>query len=153
MKKAILLISAIMFSVMAYSQATTTRFGATKNSDNTGRVLNYAVITTTDVAQAAIDTVLFVPNAYVTIWRPSANLADSCVVKFSSTTTTYRVGDQFIIMLAKGTGDGRIRLGGSKFIGTTQASTGIAIAANKSAVIKYIWNGAFWVEISRTVQP
>lgn len=152
MKK--LILSLFLFAcILVSAQQTTTRFSASPLGDNTGRVLTYAVITATDVTAATIDTMYFQPNAWETIWRPSANLADSCVIKFSSTTTNYRVGDGFTVYLNKGTGAGRVRFGGSQYISSTVNSTGIAIAANKSAVIRLMWNGTKWFEVYHTVQP
>lgn len=56
MKKlfSILFLLAFTFSVSA--QITAPRFGTTKSQDNTGRVLTYAVVTTTDVTAATLDT-------------------------------------------------------------------------------------------------
>lgn len=146
-----------LFSILALatcltiSAQTTPRFGTTPSRDNTGRTLTYALTTTVDAAAATIDTVNFQPNAFETVWY--ATLSDSCVVKFSSTTTTYRVGDSFTIFLSKGTGNGRIRLGGSKFIGSTAAATGIALPANKKMYVRYRWNGSHWIECERMVEP
>ncbi len=145
------LIAAFVGLGLFASAQSTPRFGTTSSTDNTGRVLTYAYTTTVDVAQATIDTMYFQPTAHETIWK--ATLSDSCVVKLSSTTTSYRVGDIFTVMLAKGTGAGRIRLGGSKAKGSTTTSTGIALAANKRMIVRYMWDGSYWVEISRVVEP
>lgn len=153
MKKYLFSLIALVIVACVPAQ-TTPRYGYTKNSDNTGRVLTYALVTTTDVTSATIDTILFAPNAWETIWRPSANLADSCVIKFSSTATSnYKVGDTFTAFLTKGTGNGRVRFGGSVYVSSTVNSTGIAIAATKQAVIKLRWNGTKWFEEYHTVQP
>lgn len=151
MKKLLFILSTI--AVFAATAQTTTRFSATPSGNNTGSGLTYAVITTTDVTSATIDTITFQPNAWETIWRPSANLADSVVIKFSSTTTTYKVGDSFQVFLKKGTGAGRYRMGGSQYIVTFTNSTGVAIAANKSATIRFRWNGSKWMEVERTIEP
>lgn len=152
MKKLITLSLLMLLASCAIAQVTVPRYGITKNNDNTGRVLTYAFVTTIDVAQAAIDTVFFTPNAWETTWRPSA-LNDSCVVKLTSNTATYHVGDMFTIMLSKGSGNGRIRFGGSQFIISTTISTGIALAANKSMIMTLRWNGAKWIESYKMVQP
>lgn len=151
--KNIILLFLLIFTISVSAQVTTPRFGTTKYGDNSGRVLTYAVITTTDVTSATIDTMLFAPNAWETIWRPSANLADSCVIKFSSTTTGYHVGDIFTVFLSKGSGAGRVRFGGSQYISSTANATGIAIPANKSATIRLRWNGSKWFEEYHVVQP
>jgi hypothetical protein len=153
MKKILSILLVFALTSCAVAQITTPRFGTTKNQDNTGRILTHAIITTTDVTSATIDTLLFTPNAWETIYRPSANLADSAVYKFSSTTTNYRVGDQFTIFVSKGTGAGRIRFAGSKVITSTALSTGVALAANKSLCMRFRWNGSKWIEESRVVEP
>ena len=145
----ILLITATFF---ATSQVTGTRFGTTKNTDNTGRVQTYALVTTADVASTVtIDTILLAPNAWETIVTPSVNIVDSVVFKFSSVATTQRVGDKVTIMVAKGTNNGAIKIGGSVFILST-ATNNIAVAANKSFIIVFRWNGKKWIESSRVIQ-
>lgn len=151
MKKIIIFLLAIC-GLAATAQVTTTRFAATRFGDNTGRALTYAIITTTDATSATLDTITIAPNAWETIVRPSANLADSVCYKFSSTSTSQRVGDVCTFMISKGTGAGRVKFGGSVFILST-ASSAVALAANKSLIMRFRWNGSKWIEESRMVQP
>lgn len=132
------------------------RFGVTKNNDNTGRVLTYAIITTTDLAQATLDTILINPRSWETLvcmqtGTVLTNLQDSVCYKFSSS-QTYSLGDQVTFMISKGTGAGKIKFGGSQYILST-ASTAVALAANKSLNMVFIWNGFKWMEQSRIIQP
>jgi hypothetical protein len=152
--KYILALIAILSIASLTAQNTIPRFGITKSQDNTGRALNYNYINTSDVAQAALDTILLSPNAWLTVVTPSVNLNDSVCYKFSSNTGSYRVGDQVVIMVSKGTGAGKIKFGGSKYILST-GSAAVAIAANKSATIRFRWCGTCnaWIEESRVVQP
>jgi hypothetical protein len=157
MKKlfALLFLAAFTFTVSA--QITAPRFGTTKNSDNTGRGLTYAVVTTTDVTSATLDTILLAPNAFETLicmktGTVMTNLADSVCYKFSSTTGNYKLGDVAVFMISKGTGAGKIKFGGSQYILST-ASAAVALAANKSLIMRFRWNGAKWIEESRVVQP
>jgi hypothetical protein len=157
MKKIILITVLGLFASCAMAQITAPRFGTTKNDDNTGRVLNYAVITTTDVTAATLDTILITPNAYETLvcmktGTAITNLADSVCYKFSSKTATYKLGDRVTFTISKGTGAGKIKFGGSQFILST-ASAAVALAANKSLIISFRWNGSKWIECERTVQP
>lgn len=155
MKNLVLLfLLAFTFTVSAQ---TSPRFGTTKNTDNTGRGLTYAVVTTTDVTAATIDTIVLSPNAYETLvcmktGTVMTNLSDSVVYKFSSTTGNYRLGDKVTIMLSKGTGAGNVKFGGSKYILSTAVNY-VALAANKSVIMVFVWNGTKWIERSKVVQP
>jgi hypothetical protein len=150
--KNILSILFVACTLFVSAQSTSPRFGTSSGRDATGRVLTYAVITTTDLAQAALDTITFSPNAFETIFRPSASIQDSVCYKFSSTTQTYSLGDICTFIVSKGTGAGKIKFGGSVVIYST-ASAAVTLAANKSAIIRFRFNGTKWIEESRMVQP
>lgn len=155
--KKLFTIFAICLTLFASAQITAPRFGTTASKDNTGRVLTYAVISTTDVTSATLDTLTIVPNAYETLvcmktGTAMTNLTDSVCYKFSSTTTTYKLGDQVTFMISKGTGAGKIKFGGSQYVLST-ASAAVALAANKSLCMRFRWNGSKWIEESRVVQP
>lgn len=155
MKKLISILFLFAFAIV--TAQTSPRFGVGKNQDNTGRVLTYAVITTTDLAQATLDTITITPNAWETLvcmktGTAITNLSDSVCYKFSSTTTNYQLGDKVTFMISKGTGAGKIKFGGSKYILST-ASTAVALAANKSLIMRFRWNGSKWIEETRVVQP
>jgi hypothetical protein len=150
--KKLLFLSLLSMLITSGVAQTTPRFGITKNNDNTGRVLTYALITTTDVTSATLDTIVLRPNAWHTIVRPSANIADSVCYKFASTSMTYSLGDVCTFMVSKGTGAGKIKFGGSVIILST-ASAAVALAANKSAILRFRWTGTKWIEETRMVQP
>jgi len=157
MKKIILIAILGLFASCAVAQVTSPRFGTTKNDDNTGRVLTYAIVTTTDVTAATLDTILLTPNAYETLvcmktGTAITNLADSVCYKFSSKTGTYKLGDRVTFTISKGTGAGKIKFGGSQYILST-ASAAVALAANKSLIMTFRWNGQKWIECERVVQP
>ncbi len=157
MKKSFALLFLVAFTFTVSAQITAPRFGTTKNSDNTGRGLTYAVVTTTDVTSATLDTILLAPNAFETLvcmktGTVMTNLADSVCYKFSSTTGNYKLGDVAVFMISKGTGAGKIKFGGSQYILST-ASAAVALAANKSLIMRFRWNGSKWIEESRVVQP
>jgi len=147
----------LAFTFTVSAQITAPRFGTTKNADNTGRGLTYAVVTTTDVTSATLDTILLAPNAYETLvcmktGTVMTNLTDSVCYKFSSTTGNYKLGDVVTFMISKGTGAGKIKFGGSQYILST-ASAAVALAANKSLIMRFRFNGTKWIEESRVVQP
>lgn len=160
--KKLLLLSCFLIGILANSNAqsqytTTPRFGTAKNDDNTGRVLTYAVISTTDVTSATLDTILITPNAWNTLvcmktGTAMTNLTDSVCYKFSSKNTGYRLGDEVKFMISKGTGAGKIKFGGSQFILST-ASAAVALAANKALIMTFTWDGTKWVEVARMIQP
>lgn len=160
MKKFIFGLIAILAISFASAQSTSTtspRFSTESRGDNTGRVLTYAVISTTDLAQATLDTLTIRPTAYQTlvcmkVGTAMQNLSDSVCYKFSSANTNYRLGDQVTFMISKGTGAGKIKFGGSQYILST-ASAAVAIAANKTLIMRFVWNGSKWVEASRMIQP
>lgn len=159
MKKIISILS-IILTLSVSGQNTGTRFGIPPADDNTGRTLTYAIITQTDLTQAALDTITIAPNAWETFvtmrtGTVMVNVADSVCYKFSSTSAArarYRVGDIVTISVSKGTGNGRVKFGGSQFTLST-ASSAIALNANKSMIIRFRWNGRTWIEESRVVQP
>lgn len=157
MKKILFILATLMFASCAIAQVTAPRFGTVKNDDNTGRVLTYAVVTTTDLTQATLDTILLTPRAYETLvcmktGTAMTNLTDSVCYKFSSTTTNYRLGDIVTFVISKGTGAGKIKFGGSQYVLST-ASAAVALAANKSLIMRFRWNGSKWIEETRVVQP
>lgn len=157
MKKIVLLLAITLLASCAVAQTTAPRFGTDKHMDNTGRVLTYAVITTTDVTSATLDTITITPNAWSTIvcmqtGSVSINLADSVCYKFASSTTTYKLGDECLFMFSKGSGAGKIKFGGSRYILST-TSNAVLLAASKSMVMRFRWNGSAWIEATRMVQP
>lgn len=157
MKKFLSILLAVLTISFATAQVTAPRFGTDKYNDNTGRVLTYAVISTTDATSATLDTITITPKAWQTLvcmktGTAMTNLTDSVCYKFSSTTTTYKLGDAVTFMISKGTGAGKIKFGGSQYILST-ASAAVALAANKSLCMRFRWNGSRWIEETRVVQP
>jgi hypothetical protein len=123
------------------AQSTSPRFGTTKNSDNTGRVLTYKVATVTDAAGA--DSVVIAPNAFETIYKVAA--LDSLTFKSPTVVNSY-YGDQITLQVTGTSGDL------IKFTGTNWVSAGTAtLSSGLNAIITFIFNGAKWVEQSRVV--
>lgn len=158
MKKIVLFLATVLLASCAVAQTTAPRYGTDKHMDNTGRVLTYAVITTTDVTSATLDTITITPNAWSTIvcmqtGSVSINLADSVCYKWSSKTNTYKLGDECLFMFSKGSlAAGKIKFGGSVYILST-TSNAVLLAAGKSMVMRFRWNGSAWIEATRMVQP
>ena len=143
MKKLFSIIALSIFTVAAVNaQSTSPRFGTAKNQDNTGRVLTYAYTTWTDAAGA--DSTTVTPNAWQTIYRVA--LTDSFYVKSPSVGRSY-AGDN-VVIVASGSSGAKL-----KFAGTNWISAGTAtLSGGGRAVIKFIFDGAKWVEAYRTVQ-
>jgi len=143
MKKLIAIIFLFSLAFATFAQSTSPRFGTLKNQDNTGRVLNYKLVTVTDVAGA--DSVICKPNAWTTIYK--VTLLDSLTLKQPTVTYSY-LGDNIEIIASCTSGTPKL-----KFYGTNWLSAGTAtLSSNKRAVIKFVFDGAKWVETGRYVQ-
>lgn len=148
MKKIISLLFLLALSVSMYAQSTSPRFG-TGVRDNTGRVLNYKLVTPAADA-VGNDTVFFSPDAWETIVRSSVNITDS--VNYKPSLKNAQLGDNLIVMVSKGTGSGAVRFPSTLF--TNDASNNrYTIAANKTAVFVFKFNGTRYHMVSKTVQP
>lgn len=132
----------LAFAIGADAQSTSPRFGTTKNSDNTGRVLTYKLVTVTDAAGA--DSVTIAPNAWETIYKIAA--LDSLVLKSPNVKTSY-YGDQITLIVTGTSGD---TVG---FTGTNWVSAGtITLSSGLKAIVTFRFDGAKYVEQSRVVQ-
>lgn len=123
------------------AQSTSPRFGTAKNTDNTGRVLTYKLVSVTDAAGA--DTVILRPNAWETIYKVAA--LDSLTLGQPVLTNAY-YGDAIILQITGTSGD-LIKFTGSNWVsaGTATLSSGL------NAIITFRFNGTKWVEQSRVV--
>lgn len=148
MKKLFSLLFLIAVSFSVFAQSTSPRFGTTKGQDNTGRVLTYKVVTTNDAA--GNDTISVNSNAFQTIVRPSSNITDSVNIK--ATLTNCRMGDELYVIISKGSGAGAIRFPSTSFTNDASANR-YTIAANKTAVFFFKFNGSRWHMVSKTIQP
>lgn len=137
-----------MITAATFGQSTSPRFGITKSKDNTGRVLTYKFVSTADAAGA--DTVKLSPNAWATIVRPSSALivSDSIQYQIASTTASY-VGDQIQCMFLAGAGTCKV-----KFIGTNwkvgSGTATLSMSSGTRATITFVFDGVYWIEVSRT---
>lgn len=142
MKKFILFVLIAFIGFASNAQSTSPRFGSGANNDNTGRVLTYKYTTIVDAAGA--DSTTIVPNAWQTIYRVAA--VDSIYFKSPSVKQSF-AGDNVVIVVSGASG----KL--VKFAGTNFISAGTAtLSSGGRAVIKFIFDGAKWVEASRVVQ-
>ena len=154
MKKIIsLLFALVAFVAVVSAQSVSPRYGVTENEDNTGRVLTYGFVNGNDAA--GNDTITVNTHDYSTILRPTANITDSVNIKASLLRAF--TGDQVTVIVSKGTGAGAIRFPTASFTCDVAAVAGSAcrytIAANKSAIFKFIFNGSRYILLSKTIQP
>jgi len=148
MKKLFSLFFLIAVSLSVFGQSTSPRFGTAKNQDNTGRVLQYKVVTSNDAA--GNDTISVTANAWQTIVRPSSNITDSVNIK--AVVTNCRMGDELYVVVSKGAGAGAVRFPTAYFINDAAANR-YTIGANKTAVFFFKFNGSKWHMVSKTVAP
>ncbi len=148
MKKITALLFLIAISLVTFAQSTTPRFGIAKNQDNTGRVLTYALATTNDAA--GNDTISITPNAWETILRPSSNLTDS--VNIRAYLTKAKLGDYLTVIINKGSGAGGVRFMSTYFVNDVSTNR-YTIAASKTNIFKFQFNGVKWIMIGKTIQP
>lgn len=139
---------AVLITATSYGQFTTPRYGIAKNQDNTGRVLNYNFVSTADAAGA--DTVKLSPNAWTTIIRPSAALRVSDSIQYQIASTAYsHVGDNIQCLFLAGAGTCKV-----KFIGTNwkagSGTTTLSMSSGTRATITFVFDGSYWIEVSRT---
>lgn len=141
MKNLILAFLAVFAFGSIQAQSTSPRFGTTKSTDNTGRVLTFKLVSVTDAAGA--DSVTIAPNAWETIYKVAA--LDSITFKSPTVTNSY-YGDQITIQVTGTSGDL------VKFTGTNWVSAGTAtLSTGLNAIITFRFNGSKWVEQSRVV--
>jgi hypothetical protein len=141
MKNLIALFAFIFTMSVVNAQSTSPRFGTAKNTDNTGRVLTFKLVSVTDAAGA--DSVTIAPNAWETIYKVAA--LDSLTFKSPTVTNSY-YGDQITLQITGTSGDL------IKFTGTNWVSAGTAtLSSGLNAIITFRFNGTKWVEQSRVV--
>lgn len=140
--KKILVVLSVLFTTVAFSQSTSPRWGTTPNKDNSYRGLQLKKITVTD--EAGADTVNVAPNAYSSLVMVAS--LDSLTLG-SPTVTKCFLGDELTLLITGTSGD-KVKFTGSNWVssGTATLSSGL------KAVIKFVFDGAKWVEASRVVQ-
>ena len=114
------------------------RFGITKNEDNTGRVL------TNDFKKPAYASTLSVNlNASKTFVEPS-QLTGAATINSVVTNCQEYDECQFIFNTD---GTNRIVTFGTNF----KTSGTLTVVASKYGTVKFVFDGAYWIEVSRTL--
>lgn len=143
MKKIAFIFLIVLGANIAKAQSTSPRFGTRAGSDNTGRVLTYKYQSVTDAAGA--DSVTLNPSAWETIVRIA--LVDSVFLNSPVVTRSF-AGDKLVVIASSASSGKKLKFAGTNFISTGTATT----STGNRAVVKFVFDGAKWVESDRTVQ-
>jgi hypothetical protein len=144
MKKILLIAMIGLFASCAIAQTVTPRFGIKKNDDNTGRVLTWTTNTITPTSTL----VTIAPNAYNSLITIAST---SISPTFTSSLKRSFLDDRVnLLVTPNSTGTRTLTFGTGAFIGTANTMT---VAANKQALVTWIFDGAKYMEVSRSVQP
>jgi len=143
MKKSILSLIFLAFTICVSAQSTSPRFSTSPLGDNTGRVLTYgtrtAVVTTTMITLQ--------PAFYETLYTvPTTSLSPTFTVNLTS--SFY--GDKMKVFIASNaTGTRTISLS-TNIIGAAATQT---LAASKKGYFDFIFDGAKWIQGVWTPEP
>jgi len=145
MKKLFAVIALIAVSIASYGQHTSTRsqvFGTTDASS-----ISFLSKTLVDTAGATVDTVELRPNA--NIMYVKFNAVDSSTIRLKSNAGAY-YGDILTIDIVNPTITGNfVYLFGNWIVST--GTKKISLTSAKSSLLKFQFDGANWVEISRNL--
>jgi hypothetical protein len=114
------------------------RFGIAKNEDNTGRVLTYNYLKPAYVATLSVNlsnSKTFVEPALLT-GAMTVNAVVSNSLEFDE-----------VVFLLTADSTNRVVTFGTNF----KTSGTLTVTASKIASIAFVFNGTYWVEVSRTV--
>lgn len=141
MKKVFLILACALTVSIATAQSTTPRQGN----------LITLKIATNDAAGA--DTIKFTPTEWRTILSPSSTITDTLCYMIKDISRCH-LGDEIVCSVTNSSGSGnKIKFVGFAYpFAVSGSDTVIALTASKRAVIKFMFNGATWVETSKIVQ-
>jgi hypothetical protein len=145
MKKFLVIVIVLMVSTITFGQHQTSRFGIPPKQ-NTGQFLNYAVISKLDTIKK--DTQYVMPNAYETIFKDS--LAHDSDHIYIYPDHAYLGDGITMILKASAGGPFKVYFIGSYVDCVIYSSNKITIPASGWAIIRFIWDGRTWVEVSRS---
>lgn len=139
MKKIFLIAIVSLLSIASYAQSTTPRF---KNppKDNTGRNITYEYYTPAYVASDTIG-----PKASHTFYK-YATLTGARAIAVN-VKKSYQFDKISMVFTSDATG--RVVTFGAGFVPYTATLT---LIASKQATVEFIFDGAAWVETTRTIQ-
>ena len=135
-----MLLVALSFSAMA--QSTSTRQVANGVTD--ASVMNFKTVAVADAV--GTDTTLMRPNAAVSTYN--VTITDSLNLRLYNLAGCYK-GDVMTLYITKATGSGAVSLIGNWVVST--GTSRIALTASKKNVMRFIFDGVSWIEISRNL--
>lgn len=145
MKKIIFILLSLLFVSTIDAQNVLPRF-KTATYGRTVAAAQNAYVASTDAT--GNDTIALKPQAGKTI--VAITVVDSVTFQFSSVANSY-VGDEVVIIAKNGSGSShRVKVSTTNAV--PSSSGDVTLASTLGAVIRYIFNGAKWVEASRAVQ-
>lgn len=152
--KKIFAICAFTFALISIqAQHTTPRTGTGANNDNTYRAMTINYKAVTDAV--GNDTAKINLNAFQTLIK-IASLTDSISFNFTPVTNCY-FGDEVTISVVNSSGSAHAVKWAGPNIESATTTTGGAVGtayltSAKRAIIKFVFNGVDWVEVSRMIQ-
>lgn len=150
MKKFLLSLSLVAFALTCtLAQTNTPRFGITKNSDNTGRVITYGASTVTPTSTMVTISSAINNKSYNYVSVSSVSISPT----FTANVTSAAYGDQldlFVRLEATGT---RTITFSTNFICNAAATQ--TLAASKQATFRFVFDGnrSKYVEVARSIEP
>lgn len=141
MKKLLLIAFTALFTISVNAQSIIPRFGTKTSDDNTGRTLTLK--SRLPAAFVAVDTIS--PDASITYYKFATMTAAKSVVAIVKKSRQW---DEITMVF---TADATQRIV-TLSTGFTANGT-LTVAASKKASIKFVFDGAAWVETARFIQP
>lgn len=142
-----------IFYILLFLFASALVSDAVQAQSTTPRQGNYQTVKIATNDAVGADTIKFSPSEFRTILSPSSTITDTLCYMIKDVSRCH-LGDEIICSVTNSSGSGHK----IKFVGfahpfeVSGSDTVIALTTAKRAVIKFIFNGAKWVESSKIVQ-
>jgi len=153
MKKFVSIIFAVFLTAISFAQSITPRTGVSPYTATSNTYENLACHFLTRGADAAgLDTISYTPRAFHTTVRITSVL-DSFAIKISSVSSCF-VGDELEFHILNSSTGVCVRFAGALIANQNVTNGGLTntvmyLTASKPAYIKFVFNGAVWVEACR----
>lgn len=134
----------LMCALFATSQTASPRAGTGSNNDNTGRTRTYSTVTITPTSTMVTVPIQTTDEKVITIASTSISPT------FTANVTSSYIGDKMTVFVNLNATGTRTITPSTNIISAAATYT---LAASKSAVLKYEFNGAKWIETGHTLEP
>jgi hypothetical protein len=143
MKK--ILLALMLFSAcLSGAQTAYPRAGIGSNNDNTGRTRTYSTVTITPTSTMVTVPIQTTDEKVITIASTSISPT------FTANVTSSYIGDRMTIFINLNATGTRTITPSTNIISAAATYT---LAASKSAVLRYEFNGVKWIETGHTLEP